>query len=427
MGGGAFNWDAGQFTDDTEMAIFIARLISIGKDLGASATLDTLVSDWCNWARTAKDVGTQTRSVLTSLKTLSEAEARSQAKRFHEDNSGRSGGNGGLMRAFPVALAYPQDIQGLIDATTRTVQLTHWEDDAYEAAVIWNLMIRNAYQTQKLEVDEAISLLPTSENKRDIWRGRLELAQKSKPLDFYKTNGWVVHAIMAAWSCISNTDNFVDAVEAAVRGGGDTDTVACIVGALAGALYGFSAIPDSWRHPLKGLDGVNQHELLRLALSSPAANYQGQDIHDWPFRNQMSGTHKPILIQHPFDRNVRMGNLASIDKEKAEKIALCRVGTDQNSNTTHIFWLVDDDGHNNNLAFTIRDCVSTIQRLRQQGKTVLIFCQAGLSRTPAIAIAYATLGLGIEFRFTVNELKKAHPQARPRREFLETIETLSKA
>jgi ADP-ribosylglycohydrolase len=44
--------------------------------------------------------------------------------------------------------------------------------------------------------------------------------------------------VPAAFLCFSSTESFKDAVEMAVRAGGDTDTVAAITGALAGTYYG---------------------------------------------------------------------------------------------------------------------------------------------------------------------------------------------
>lgn len=245
------------------------------------------------------------------------------------------------MRAFPIALAYPEDTKGLIEATRRSVQLTHWESAAYEAAVIWNLLIRDAYLGRPLGVERQLVAFKQFD-KWEWWLEQFKAAESSKPSDYQKTNGWVVHAIMSAWSCITNTDNYVDAVEAAVRGGGDTDTVACITGALAGALYGYSSIPEAWRFELNGLDGVDQNELVRLALSSPAAKAHGQSKSDWPFVAEMAPPARPILTQHPFDEGLLLGNLAAIDMENIEKVVLCRIGAGQGGYPVHIFgWLTN--------------------------------------------------------------------------------------
>jgi ADP-ribosylglycohydrolase len=77
-----------------------------------------------------------------------------------------------------------------------------------------------------------------------------------------------VRALQAAWCAISTTsgpDHLPRALEAAVRGGNDTDTVAAIAGSLLGAAYGASAVPSQWRSMLHGWPGITGAELAGLA------------------------------------------------------------------------------------------------------------------------------------------------------------------
>jgi ADP-ribosyl-[dinitrogen reductase] hydrolase len=423
-GGGAFGWRKGQFTDDSEMAVPIARLVASGADLNDSKSLDVLVASWAHWAASAKDVGMQTRSVLTNLKSPSEASARRAAELFHQTHQGRSAGNGSLMRTAPVALAFPEDTAGLIEATTRIAQLTHWEQDASEAAILWNLAIRTAYLHDKLDVREQLVMLPPE--SRSKWEKRIHESEALMPVDFYRSNGWVVSAFQAAWSAIHHTDNFVDAIEMAIRAGGDTDTVACIAGGLAGAFYGYSAIPDSWRHPLNGLDGVTSRELVELALSSPAAKFAGLGKEAWPNVTSMPAPKAKILTQHPLDDGLLLGNLAAINTEEAEEvIALCRIGSNQTTRPVHEFWLVDEPDANQNLMFTIRDCVATIRELRKEGKTVLLLCQGAFSRTPLIAAAYSVTHFQEKPEDALRGIRGVLPYACPLDEFVEALQTVA--
>jgi poly(ADP-ribose) glycohydrolase ARH3 len=56
--------------------------------------------------------------------------------------------------------------------------------------------------------------------------------------------------------------DFEKAIREAIRGGGDTDTIASIVGALSGAFNGLEAIPAQWVEQLenspKGRDYIKQ-------------------------------------------------------------------------------------------------------------------------------------------------------------------------
>ena len=66
--------------------------------------------------------------------------------------------------------------------------------------------------------------------------------------------GWVVGSFVCAVKAIAQTGSFENAIVQAVNLGGDADTIGAIAGGLAGAIYGFSAIPERWKNCLA--DGV---------------------------------------------------------------------------------------------------------------------------------------------------------------------------
>ena len=154
------------------------------------------------------------------------------------------------MRTDPLALAYldrePAELMaqaGVLSA------LTHVEADAQEACGLWCVAIREAVLTGQLEIRAGLPLLPA--DRASLWLERIEAAEASRPRDFTK-NGWVVEALQGAWSAIATTRagsngpaHLQAALEEAVRGGNDTDTVAAIAGSLLGATYGFSAVPSN--------------------------------------------------------------------------------------------------------------------------------------------------------------------------------------
>ena len=59
--------------------------------------------------------------------------------------------------------------------------------------------------------------------------------------------GYIVDAFAIALWGLMNFDNFKDGMMAVIRLGGDTDTNGAIYGQLAGAYYGYNAIPEEWR------------------------------------------------------------------------------------------------------------------------------------------------------------------------------------
>lgn len=265
-GGGGFRWAPGEWTDDTSMGVPIACAVAAGHDLADEQALDDIVAKWVDWARTAPDVGIQLRAVLG--RTAPSAAAVRAVAEEHHDRQGRSAGNGSLMRTAPVALAYLDDPAGLAVAARVISSLTHFEADAGDACVLWCLAIRHAVLEGELDVRVGLTALPVE--RRERWATLIDEAELQQPA-YFDRNGWVVQALQGAWSAISHAPSgdagqLRLALEAAVRGGRDTDTVAAITGGLVGARWGASAVPGEWRRIVHGWPGLGAADLVRLGV-----------------------------------------------------------------------------------------------------------------------------------------------------------------
>ena len=278
-GGGPFGWAPGEWTDDTSMALVIAAVAAAGDDLRGQRAQDEIVTRWAARAATAPDVGSQTRRVLSAVGGGATedgpgpaAQARAAARELHQA-TGQSAGNGSLMRTAPVALAYLEDPGGLAEAATALSALTHFDPEAGEACVLWCLAIRHAVLSGEADAAAGLAGLPAV--RRDVWAARLTAAAQGRPRDF-EHNGWVVHALQGAWSAITATWATTAgqpgaavwlrlALEAAVRGGRDTDTVAAIAGGLASGACGAAQVPDQWREAVHGWPGLRAAGLAELS------------------------------------------------------------------------------------------------------------------------------------------------------------------
>ena len=145
---------------------------------------------------------------------------------------------------------------------------------------------------------------------------------------------WVVEALQGAWSAITTTpipaddpanrffraDHLRLALDAAVRGGYDTDTVAAIAGGLLGAVYGASAVPAQWRRVLHGWPGLTTRGLVALATRIVKA--------DKPFSYDID----PMTpVRHPHDDGVWLGDCRdarALPPGVDAVVSLCRVPTD---------------------------------------------------------------------------------------------------
>lgn len=269
-------WGEGEWTDDTAMAVPILEALARGLDVASEAGLDFLAERWLDWFRGGgKGIGRQTAGVFSRVLQVQQDEAEGRRPpaplsrtmadmaRLEHEISGRSAGNGCLMRVGPLALGYlaPGAEAALADAARRQAQLTHCEPDGGDAAVLWSLAIRQALLTGSYDLRAQLAHLPPE--RRGLWADRLAAAEQNGPEAFVR-NYWVVTALQCAAIANARGTDARSVLEGAVRGLGDTDTVAAIAGQLAGARFGAGSVPSAWREKLHGWPGLTAQDLEKL-------------------------------------------------------------------------------------------------------------------------------------------------------------------
>jgi ADP-ribosylglycohydrolase/protein-tyrosine phosphatase len=415
------------------MAIAIAEVAATGADLRQEESLDALAQRWHEWSQHAKDVGVQTRSVLSRAGRhgISAQTAREESAALH-NLTGRTAGNGSLMRTAPVALAYLDDEAALVEAAREVSELTHHDSEAGDACVLWCLAIRHAVLNGVLDARIGLQHIPIE--RWDLWTSRLDVAEASQPSDF-KNNGWVVEALQGAWSAIATTpvpqddpaagvfraDHLRLALDAAVRGGGDTDTVAAIAGGLLGATYGASAVPAQWRRLLHGWPGLATRELVGLSTRIVKE--------ERPFSYDLICM---TPVRHPHDDGVWLGDVAALQSLPPgvnAVVSLCRVNDDDlpagvEQIDIRLIDIVGPDA-NPNLDFVLTDTVRLIEELRIEGRTVLLHCVACQSRTPTVAALYGAHRQHISGETALRHITSALPDAYPNSDFRAALNRLA--
>ncbi len=261
IGGGPFGWEPGEWTDDTQMAICIAEGSTPGH-----IDLDAVGDRFIEWAREARDIGNQTRAVLS--RAANGSDLLRIAQDHHRAHPRHSAGNGSLMRTGSVALPYLGDRDAIAGSACDVSDLTHADPTCGDACILWSVAIGTAVESGELpDPRDGLDLIPAA--RREKWLELIEQAEAQEPVTF-TPNGWVITAFQAAWSSITHTvpgpNHFSDGVTQAVRIGHDTDTVAAIAGTLLGTIYGASAIPSEWTSILHGWPGHDIEDLKTLAL-----------------------------------------------------------------------------------------------------------------------------------------------------------------
>lgn len=437
FGTGTFGHAPAEWTDDTSMAMPILRELAAGRRLEDTATIDRVIAGWLDWRNGAKDIGIQTGRVLSRVASggeITEAAALAASESVRRTND-RSGGNGSLMRTGPVALGYlHRDPVDLAAAAARIARLTHFEDDNADAAALWSLAIRHAILTGELDVLGQLQHLPR--DRRERWASIIgaALAPGTHPRDFAAKNGWVVAAFQGALSAIDGATSLVDALERAIRGGNDTDTVAAIAGSLAGALHGATAVPLEWHRVLHGWPGLRANDLVRLAVL--AAREGGTDAEGWPAADRATVyPWNDWLFPHPHDDGVLVGSIAALDRLPIDVdavVSLCRVGTSQVP--THAesiqVWLVDQRNRNLNLEQVLTEASDLVARLRAEGKKVFFHCAEARSRTASLTTLYSVRHCGVPLAQAWRDAATTLPAFNPEpflREAIDRITTTEEA
>lgn len=441
IGGGLGPYAPGEYSDDTQMAVCIAQALASTQAVAIQdhRILNEIADSFLTWREEgATDIGAQTNTVLNAAQQEAATPWIASVMLRNSYDLWKSGrpaaGNGSLMRTAPVALYNLYDAEETADAASLVSGFTHADPQARDACVIWCEGIRQAVLHATFDgIRAGVELLP--EQRREWWHTRLDEAEAQEPHTF-ANNGYVVTALQAAWSAITRTPVPVDdpakdvfaadhlrlALEAAVRAGHDTDTVAAITGALLGARWGASAVPWRWQRVIHGWPEITARDLIGLGLR--ISHHGASDRQGWPQadhhpRNTDALT--PYRVRHPHDDGVILGNLPLADEDPADLdvdavVSLCRVGS---ADFAHIpprnhlqVWLIDRPGANAHGHYTLNQAAQAVHGLRQEGKRVLLHCAAGRSRTPTAAARYSGL-LGIDPATAMTDVCQALAPNRP--------------
>ncbi len=239
VGGGWLKLAPGQVTDDTEMTLCVARgIVGSGR-----WSLGPIADHFARWlARGPADVGATCRRGIEEYR---------EKGRLETPPDERGAGNGAAMRVAPVALYTLGNEELLSRLAVEQAHITHHHPLSDAACVSVGKMIQRGLIGAPLPV-----LRATAE----------ELAARHPEfrLEGYdgESSAYVVDTLRTVFDAFFSTDTFEDCVVKTVNRGGDADTTGSIAGAIAGALYGFDAIPRRW---LQALDPNLREELSSLA------------------------------------------------------------------------------------------------------------------------------------------------------------------
>lgn len=250
---------AGHITDDTQLTLATIEAI-IDANGVAPATIAARYMAW------------HQRGALTGLGAATLEALRGLGAGGHWALVGRRGehaaGNGAAMRVAPLALTL--DLEDFSDRLKlRDVcRITHHHDEAYVAALALGLAIQEAQHGALLDgsrwIEGISASLPDSRVRDTLERcPSHQQATISELAKHIGTSGRAEQSVCLAIACAPALyQSFDDNLNALIKQGGDTDTIAAMSAQIAGVALGYTQLP------ITRLQALSAHNLIHEQIEA---------------------------------------------------------------------------------------------------------------------------------------------------------------
>lgn len=272
LGGGPFNVSVGQYTDDSELALGIWYSILVKNEYN----IDDIAEQFYTWSKSMPfDIGNATRTAFGSGENRQDMLENAQANSY-------SLSNGCLMKISAIgAINYlttnaynltvlAKEVCELTNPNPVCIDISKCYVKAIEYAIKTgdpNVAYTKACETAQLEITKLLlkaSLTRTSPVKLISSDGQISEIDTDG-----SCQGYVGIAFQNAFYHLLHTKTFTEVMIHTMCLGGDTDTNACIAGALYGACFGGNKIDKNW------LYSIMQHTSSKKRVAIyPAMNHQ---------------------------------------------------------------------------------------------------------------------------------------------------------
>lgn len=260
----ASGFPKGTYTDDTQMTLAIAEALIKSPDDSKEKTMDEISNQFVKWANSLDNNRAPGSSCMAGVRNLERG--------VHWSKSGvkNADGCGAVMRVAPIGLVYAYNLDKLKEIAAASATCTHDSPTARESAVATayavSLALRDfrpmydlpvpgqSFPNRKTDVPEylekivRVSGVTNSRLLRKLSQVNQVITQQPDKAFERLGDSWVSDEALASalYSVFYNEFQFRDSVLTAANTNGDSDSIACISGAIAGAYHGIDAIPANW-------------------------------------------------------------------------------------------------------------------------------------------------------------------------------------
>jgi ADP-ribosyl-[dinitrogen reductase] hydrolase len=252
VGHGTWGQPAGTITDDTEQALCIARSLVERGEFDPADVAERFVA----WYDTGPfDIGGMTRRSLDRLK---RGDAWDEAGQYvwEQSREGRNAGNGSVMRCAPLAVPYATDWDRLGEVSRQSSQITHADPRCTEGCAVLNLTVAGLLEDADAPLQDALDYVG-GDAPGELVAALEPLVRGDTPAAL-ETSGYVVHSLQTAIHDGLFAESAEEAIVTAVNRGGDADTIGAIAGAVAGARFGASQLPDRWVSTVREAEEIEE-------------------------------------------------------------------------------------------------------------------------------------------------------------------------